>query len=182
MMTMISQGEDTDYWADIDEKLARVAQIVGTTDPDTVGDLLDRMWAGQMTSSDPDACDPHPYTPNAQGYAVLRVRGRLERVHRLQYRVIVGEVPDGLVLDHTCHSDDEGCPGGDLDPHRRCRNVRHMEPVTPRENTRRGRNSHRAKTHCPAGHEYKTHVRTYRCSDGYTRRFCTSCPTERKSA
>jgi hypothetical protein len=52
--------------------------------------------------------------------------------------ILVGPIPDGLVIDHLCRV-------------RHCVNPAHMEPVTDRENVFRG---FAAITHCPKGHEY----------------------------
>lgn len=77
--------------------------------------------------------------------------------HRVMYEDAIGSIPDGTVLDHTCHGVDcptvnpEGCP------HRSCCNPAHLEPVSQRENLLRGATmtaARRATTHCPQGHEY----------------------------
>lgn len=49
----------------------------------------------------------------------------------------VGPVPDGMELDHLCHSRDAVCPGGDGCMHRRCASPDHLEIVSPLVNTRR---------------------------------------------
>lgn len=45
--------------------------------------------------------------------------------HQRSWELLVGPVPDGLVLDHLCRV-------------RHCVNPDHLEPVTQRENVRRG--------------------------------------------
>lgn len=95
------------------------------------------------------------------GYGRLRLPQRLHYVHRLAYETFVGPIPDGLHIDHLCHSWDSRCPGGDSCPHRACFNPAHLQAVTCRENVLRGaspgaRNLRR--THCPKrGHAYAEH-------------------------
>jgi len=75
--------------------------------------------------------------------------------HRLSYEWAKGPIPDGMQVDHLCHT--SACPGGRTCPHRRCVNPDHLGLATNRENTLRGsgfaaRNA--AKTHCPQNHPY----------------------------
>ena len=66
--------------------------------------------------------------------------------HRHAYESLIGLVPDGLDLDHLCRN-------------RKCVNPDHLEPVTRRENLRRGigpTGLNMAKKHCPQGHEYNS--------------------------
>jgi hypothetical protein len=82
---------------------------------------------------------------NGQGYGVLKA-GRMVRAHRFAYELLVGQAV-GLDLDHLCRV-------------RHCVRSAHLEPVTRRENLRRGVGAaatvarHAAKTQCPAGHTY----------------------------
>lgn len=59
--------------------------------------------------------------------------------HRFSYETFVGQIPDGLVLDHLCRN-----PA--------CCNPDHLEPVTQAENVRRFFLHFRRKTHCKYGH------------------------------
>lgn len=90
------------------------------------------------------------------GYGELAGAGhRPLLAHRVSYELLVGEIPPGLQVDHLCRV-------------RACVNPEHLEPVTCKENIRRGRNAHREKTHCPQGHPYEaanliSRVGTRRC-------------------
>jgi hypothetical protein len=67
------------------------------------------------------------------GYAMLHfrdgssgiIKNVLRSAHIAHYRLKVGDVPAGLVLDHLCEN-------------RKCCNPEHLKPVEIRENIRRG--------------------------------------------
>lgn len=83
----------------------------------------------------------------SRGAGGLRVGGKKGKwvdAYLIAYRTFVGPVPEGLELDHLCRN-------------RKCINFDHLEPVTRRENVRRGVSCiavHMHKTHCKNGHEF----------------------------
>lgn len=84
------------------------------------------------------------------------------RAHTVAYQLVVGAVPEGLVLDHLCR----------VPP---CCNPSHLEPVTMRENIVRGisTGARNAKaTHCIRGHAF-TEENTYLPPSGG--RQCVTC-------
>lgn len=93
-----------------------------------------------------------------EGYGKVRFNGRDTTPHRAAYALTAASVPDGLEVDHLCHTRDASCPGGPTCLHRRCVNPYHLEPVTPRENTLRSPNSppgaNSRRSECPEGHPY----------------------------
>ena len=89
------------------------------------------------------------------GYGSFRTRdGSASNSHRWAYQFFIGQIPEGLQLDHLCRN-------------RACVNPWHLDPVTSRVNTMRGglaesiRQRAAALTHCPHGHE-KNEANTYR--------------------
>jgi hypothetical protein len=88
---------------------------------------------------DPSGCLLWTGKINRHGYGVVMVDGKRLGVHRVMYEMFVGPIPDGLELDHLCHTRDLGCLGGKTCLHRRCASPAHLEPVTTRENVLRGK-------------------------------------------
>ncbi|KPC70104.1 hypothetical protein ADL26_17965, partial [Thermoactinomyces vulgaris] len=93
---------------------------------------------------------------NKSNYGYFKVNGEAQEAHRVAFEMLRGPVPEGLHLDHLCHTNDPACKAGDLCLHRRCVNPDHLEPVSKRENIRRGQSgsNNADKTRCPAGHAY----------------------------
>lgn len=84
-----------------------------------------RFWPKVDRSNGPDACWIWRASFNPRGYAQFWDKGRVLRAHRYAYELLVGPIPDGLQLDHLCRD-------------KRCCNPAHLEPVTAKENVRRG--------------------------------------------
>jgi hypothetical protein len=53
-------------------------------------------------SGGPDACWPWTWGCTNKGYGALRVNGRSTYAHRFGYEQLVGPIPDGLFVRHTC--------------------------------------------------------------------------------
>jgi hypothetical protein len=114
------------------------------------------------------------------GHGRVTYSGTWAPVHRAAYEVFVGPIADGLQIDHLCHSRDVSCRGGNVCLHRRCINPHHLEPVTPRENTLRGRGpsavASRAAS-CPQGHPYDEQNTWW---EKGRKRHCRACNRDRQ--
>lgn len=95
--------------------------------------------------------------------------------HRWAYEHFRGPVPEGLELDHLCRNI-------------WCVNPGHLEPVTHKENVRRGMagsvNGARQRTiaHCPAGHAYDAANTCYTPRGSRTCRACQAASARRRRA
>lgn len=124
--------------------------------------LEERFWAKVDRRGD-DECWPWMAALDSGGYGHFS-SPRSTKAHRYSYELLVGQIPDGLTIDHLCRNPP-------------CVNPAHMEPVTMRENSLRGngwsgRNAR--KTHCVHGHEF-TAENTRISPDGLGRRICREC-------
>lgn len=125
---------------------------------------------GKLTES-PSGCWVWSGSLTANGYGQIAMSSKTIGVvggpivhfmlHRWMYELHVGEIPEGLDLDHLCRV-------------RACCNPWHLEPVTRSENLSRGEVGRYKlqRTHCSAGHEY-TPENTTRARDGS--RMCRAC-------
>ena len=97
------------------------------------------------------------------GYGQFSFDSKPVRAHRWIYEQMVAPIPEGLVIDHLCRN-------------HRCVNPEHIEPVTLKENVKRGEagklnNHQKQKTHCPKGHEYTK-------TNNKGKRICRTCANE----
>jgi hypothetical protein len=92
--------------------------------------IIDQFWS-RVSKGAGDDCWLWTGSMSREGYGHFWVGGMPAGArqqwwaHRFAYFASVGVVPQGYVLDHTCGR-------------RACVRPTHLEPVTPRENLRRG--------------------------------------------
>lgn len=92
--------------------------------------------------------------------------GRIRKAHRWSWEFFNGPIPAGLELDHLCRQP-------------LCVNPEHLDPVSHKENVRRGRGGdrNRNKTHCPQGHPLEAGNLSEWCLQR-GRRSCRICMSE----
>jgi hypothetical protein len=144
------------------------------------GPLLERLLA--RGDDAPDGCTIWTGALTTGGYGLMSADGRDRLVHRIAYELLVGPIPEGAQVDHTCHNRDLSCSGGPC-LHRRCINPHHLEAVTGRENTLRSTHTtpggNARKSHCAAGHAFDETNTYLRPTGG---RACKRCMSERSRA
>jgi hypothetical protein len=99
---------------------------------------------------------------SAGSYGSIYYEGRMQKAHRVMWRLERGEIPEGLDLDHLCRN-------------RLCVNPAHLEPVTRSENLRRSplMDRHSGITHCVRGHEFTAENTRHKPGNGH--RVCKEC-------
>ena len=107
---------------------------------------------------------------HSNGYGAFYDGQRSGMAHRFAYRCFVGEIPDGLQLDHKCRV-------------RCCVNPDHLQLVTSGQNTMLGFGptavNHRKDT-CNHGHLLTPENVRISMRDGRPRRHCRTCARRHK--
>ena len=125
------------------------------------GNTVARFWSRVEKT---DTCWLWTAAKDKYGYGHIRTnRASSMLVHRFAYELLIGPIPDGMVIDHVW---DRGCRN------RHCVNPAHLEAVTLAVNSGRGKLARRQT--CAKGHPYD--ARTYRKTDGSRR--CRVCKAE----
>lgn len=92
-------------------------------------------FAAKVDLFAPNGCWNWTGAKKQGGYGRVRINQIAYGSHRAVWEMFVGPIPDGLLLDHLCRNPS-------------CVNPDHLEPVTVRENLRRGNH------YSPQGNRY----------------------------
>ncbi len=107
---------------------------------------------------------------HTNGYGTVHLDGRTQLAHRVVFELLQGPIPDDHELDHTCERRD-------------CVNPAHLEAVTHRTNTLRGKTLpavNAVKTSCVHGHPFTVENTIRRKHRGRVIRECRTCTNARK--
>ena len=135
---------------DLFKTRGRWKNLAPVVDSIEVGDCW--IWKGSLVSG---------------GYGQTRIDNQVWMVHRLMWSVLIGDIPDGMTLDHVCRE-------------RACCNPDHMQVVDQYTNTMRGYGSparNARKTRCLNGHQFDE-ANTYLNPRG--QRACRACHRDRQ--
>lgn len=127
-----------------------------------------------------NGCWWYPAVPNRKGYAQTRIGWPVTKpilIHRLSWIYHNGDIPEGMVIDHTCH-DPAICEGGFNCEHRRCVNPEHLSIVTSKENSQRSVRLLKYKTHCRKGHSLENNTVQY---PSRSTTLCRTCKQEARN-
>lgn len=107
----------------------------GSTGEPIVGHLPANLANRILLSA--DGCWLFTGARQSRGYGSVGIgNGRTALAHRVAYEATVGEIPDGMTIDHLCLN-------------KTCLNPEHMQVVTRAENTRRA-HAGTARCYCDA--------------------------------
>ncbi len=144
-------------------KLTATAKHVGMDVPDEIAFplIMERLMKRRRITA--AGCWEYTGYVMPNGYCEISFRSHSERVHRLVYRIVKGEIPKDKIVCHSCDNTI-------------CWNPDHLEPGTHQDNTRqsveRERHHETVKTHCAQGHAFAEYGVVY---NGKKRRFCKAC-------
>lgn len=112
--------------------------------PTLTPEQSERFWARVDVPYQPSCCWEWTGCVKSNGYGDCTFGAKSFMPHRVAYTLLVGPIPNGLQIDHLCRN-------------RKWVNPDHLEPVTNKENARRGISPIATKmrrNHCHRGHEY----------------------------
>lgn len=108
-----------------------------------------------------DGCWNWTASTHRHGYGFFGFNKKVQLSHRVSYQIFLGEIKEGLVLDHLCRN-------------KRCVNPDHLDPVSQKVNMQRG--IHATKKYCKNGHEFSAqNTKLYIRKPNNINRICLTC-------
>ena len=85
-------------------KRTKAAKVTHATHPGDTSRKNRETAIGGMIKPQPDGCWLFTGQRTTAGYGVVWAYGESELAHRFVYRTLIDEIPDGLILHHTCET------------------------------------------------------------------------------
>ena len=123
--------------------------------------MMNRFWS-KVDIKGPDDCWEWQAGKHRQGYGVFKFDGKPQLAHRISWLLANTEIPEGMVVMHTC--DNTPC----VNPNHLCLGTQ-KDNVQDMKAKKRGNNQ--KKTHCPQEHEYSVSNTRY----NKNKRYCRIC-------
>lgn len=149
---------------------------------------IERMLARKVVDADgcwiwPGATNKVTRERGGGGYGQVRDSETREllMIHRVSYLHFHGPIPEGMQVEHMCHTEDPTCPGLDC-KHRLCWNPAHLTLLSHRDNSTLGTAPNMRTFRegvCQRNHVLNDeNVKTWVRPSGTIRRSCRLCANE----
>ena len=119
---------------------------------------------------------------HANGYGQANIKGTSGKhmnAHRWVWIEANGPIPDGMIVDHICHTEAlDSCVGGWDCKHRSCVNLDHLRLISQKENIITGLHNINNRSHCKQGHPFEGNIMVRKSG----KRECAECNRVRARA
>ena len=117
-------------------------------------------FARRVVLNPENGCLEWTLSKDTQGYGRIKYMGKRRIAHRISYEVHIGEIPEGMTVDHICFNI-------------ACVNPDHLQLLTHSENAKKQRSA--LSETCARGHVFDAENTYIRPGYGNGKRHCRKC-------